>query len=236
MTAVSNTILYLPSYTFLLLTNLYHLTSTLYNLPLLWLWWLLQCQQLGLFTHQLIDMTSLFLRRIRLAWSRLTVMRLVFVDRQVVWLWRTALLWEQTLLWPMQICLMLTTTSFMAQAWPLLSSQCSHFAITCQEIDTCLGRKEKEKVISFNCGLDLRWPCCGSTPTIGIWWSQSGVMAAITVMHDEGAGLILIEWHLQGYDHTQCCCSKCHSGVFCNLRAIFMQEDWYSWWKQSLQL
>jgi hypothetical protein len=57
-------------------------------------------------------------------------------------------------------------------------------------------------VISFNCGLDLRWPCFGSTPTIGIWWSQSGVMAAITVMHDEDAGLILCEWHLQGYDHT----------------------------------
>ncbi len=158
-------------------------------------------------------MTSLFLRRIRLACSRLRVMRLVFVDRQVVWLWRMALLWERTLLWPMQICLMLTTTSFMAQAWPLLSSQCSHFAITCQEIDTCLRRKEKEKVISFNCGLDLRWPCCGSTPTIGIWWSQSAVMAAITVMHDEDAGLMLCEWHLQGYDHTQCCCSKCHSGV-----------------------
>jgi hypothetical protein len=54
-----------------------------------------------------------------------------------------ALLWEQTLLWPMQICLMLTTTSFMAQEHQVIDGPKSFFNII-------------TGVIAYNWALDKR--------------------------------------------------------------------------------
>jgi hypothetical protein len=46
-----------------------------------------------------------------------------------------------------------------------------------------------------------------STTTIGIWWSQLGVMCQIvTTTIVEGDGLRCRESHTQGYDHTHSCC------------------------------